>query len=300
MKEYQVQGFDGKQIHRYVWDEVAEPKAVMQIVHGMVEHAARYDEFARFLNEHGYLVVAHDLRAHGKTDPQTLGYSEGDIFEGNVRDQLCFEKELKETYRLPLVVMGHSYGSFVTQALILRNEVADAFVLSGSNLQKGITVSLGSKLNGRVLRKKGGAYPAELMAKMTFETWQKKQPKGESWLSNDRQQVKKYEEDEFCSFVCSTSFYDSFFRGLKTLYQPKSLGKIPKNLPIYLFAGDGDPVGNYSKGVHQLYRMYQQLGLSNVALKIYHGGKHEMLNCVERQQVYEDVLEQTDRMLKVE
>ncbi len=297
MKEFTVKGHLGKDCHRYVWDDVAEPKAVVLLVHGMAEHGARYDRLGRFLNENGFLLVCHDLRGHGKTNPQTLGYDDGDMWENNLNDQLLFQKEWKERTGLPLFVMGHSYGSFLTQELIKRNVVADGFVLSGSNLQKGAAVTAGSFVANRLVKKQGKKVPAQKLFDLTFTAWQKKCKEGENWLTRDMAEYQKYEDDSCCGFVCSTNFYQTFFNGLKKLYNKKELENIPKDLPIYLFAGTSDPVGNYGKGVKKLHRMYQNLGFKNASLKLYDDGRHEMVNDVNYEEVYGDLVNHLNEML---
>lgn len=138
--------FDGKEIFVREWADVENPRGIVQIVHGMVEHSGRYDAFARFLNGHGFIVVADDHRGHGETDKDTLGYSAGHMFQDTVRD----EGEITAHYRakhpaLTHFVLGFSYGSFLTQSYIgIYGDRTDGAVIAGSNYKKDFDVYLGS------------------------------------------------------------------------------------------------------------------------------------------------------------
>ena len=143
MKTEFYNAHDGKKIFLGVWDDVAAPKGVLQVSHGMAEHIGRYDDFARFMNENGFIVVGDDHRAHGNTDPNTHGHSVGsrDLFADTVQDEIGITKMLKEKYGLPVVLLGHSYGSFVSQGVIAEGaEGLSGVVLMGSALMKGAPV----------------------------------------------------------------------------------------------------------------------------------------------------------------
>ena len=114
-----LKSFDETEIYVHEWRDVAAPKAVVQIVHGMAEHAGRYAAFAEFLNSHGYVVVADDHRGHGRTDPDTLGYADGDMFSDTVRDEAAVTDYYRAQYPgLPYFLFGFSYGSFLTQSYL--------------------------------------------------------------------------------------------------------------------------------------------------------------------------------------
>ena len=146
----EFKSFDNKKIYIHEWLEVDAPNAIVQIIHGMAEHAGRYEKFAKFLNENGYLVVADDHRGHGKTDSETLGFCEGDMFEDTVHDEGEITKYYKEKYpNLKYFVFGFSYGSFITQSYIGKyGELIDGAVIAGSNKKKDYEVYLGSIVTG--------------------------------------------------------------------------------------------------------------------------------------------------------
>ena len=282
---------NNKQLELYIWDEVENPKGVLKITHGMAEHSGRYDDFAGFLNSNGYIVVMNDLRGHGYTsDADSLGYEEGDMYSNNVADQLAIIEYCNNIYKLPLFFMGHSYGSFITQRVIQHNPNVKGFILSGSNYIKGLQYSLCRIIAKNMCKRKGGSYPAELIAKMSFSQYDKKFEGTGNWLSSDRQQVEKYNDDSMCGFICSANFYRTFMEGIRVLYDKKQFDMGVADKPLLIFSGDHDPVGEFGKGVRKLYEFYIKLGFSNVSLQLYPNGRHEMLNEVNKEEVYNDVL----------
>lgn len=285
--ERQVFERNGKKLALYLW-ETKNAKGVVQMVHGMAEHMGRYNDFAEFLNLKGYIFVGLDLRCHGFTDRETLGYSEGDIWEESVADNIELSEWLKAKYRLPLIVMGHSYGSFLTQRLIETNRFANAFILSGSCYMKGLILNVGHII-AKNLVKKDGKQPATILFKMTFASYDKAFGGEAKWLSKDTAIVEKYKNDELCGYCCSASFYESFFRGLKNVYDKENLDNVSIEKPIYIFSGAEDPVGKKSKGVIKLYEMYKKLGVEKLSMKLYEKGRHEMLNETNKAEVYADV-----------
>ena len=275
----QFTSFDGKKISLYVWDEVASPRGVVQIVHGMTEHAARYEAFAKFLNAHGYIVVADDHRGHGGTDPQTLGWCKGDMFADTVRDELAITEYVQKKYAgLSCFVFGFSYGSFLTQRYIAGCGNISGAVIAGSSYKKDLEVYAGSVVAwlGRVFC--GGKKPAKFIEKLSFGAYAKKFADGE-WLSTDAENNAAYHGDPLCGFTCSYRFYSDFFRGLKRLYTKEYIKGLDKNLPVLIVSGAQDPVGDMGKGVKKLYEFYTvRAGMKNVAVKLFENSRHEFLN----------------------
>ncbi len=296
MKLSRFTSHDGREVQLYTWDEVPLAKGVVKIAHGMVEHSARYDDFAQFLNQHGYIVVMNDHRGHGLTaEKDSLGYEEGDMFGNNVKDQLAILDHCRNKYNLPLYMMGHSYGSFVVQAVIEQHPSVNGFVLCGSNYIKGVSYTACSVIAKGMCRHKGGRYPAELIAKLSFGSYEKKFPGKNNWLNRDENEVAKYNNDELCSYTCSANFYRTFMAGISKLYDKQSYSAINTDTPILLIAGSDDPVGNYGKGVAKLQKFYtDKVGVQDVTMHLYDGARHEILNETNKSQVYNDVLSWLD------
>lgn len=277
---------DGKKISYIEWYRVENPVAVIQISHGMAEHAMRYDLFAKEMNKRGFIVVAEDHRAHGYTDKQTPGYSDGDIWENTLSDLTVLADKLKEKYNLPLFIFGHSYGSFLTQSFIRRYNGLSGAVIGGSNYLAGASVALGKTVARMGMKFKGEQKPCEFVKKLTFDAYNKKYADGTTFISSLISECKRYEADENCNFVCSNNFYYSFFGGAQKLY--KQGGRSLKDFPILLVAGDGDPVGNMGKGVIKLENWYKKQGACVKSI-LYKGVRHEYLNDTSREQVINDI-----------
>jgi len=291
---------DGREVALYVWDNVASPKAVVKIAHGMVEHSARYDDFAKYLNGKGYIVVMNDHRGHGLTaERDSLGFEAGDMWTNNVRDQIAILDYCRAKYNLPLFMMGHSYGSFVTQAVIEENPDVKGFILCGSNYIKGASFSLCKIVARNMCRNKSPRYPAQLIVNLSFKQYEKRFPGKNMWLNRDSEEVKKYNDDEFCSYICSANFYRTFMEGITKLYKKAYYSSIDVNKPILLIAGSDDPVGNYSKGVLKLEKFYRKkVGVLDVTTHLYDGARHEILNETCKLSVYEDVADWLDKKLE--
>ncbi len=268
--------FDGKKIFVHEWTDVKEPRGIVQIVHGMAEHAGRYDGFARFLNEKGFLVVADDHRGHGKTDPDTLGYSSGNMFADTVRDEAELVKHYRAEYPdLKYVLFGFSYGSFLTQSFLGKySDLIDGAIVAGSNHKKDFEVYLGSVVS----HLRGQKRPAKLIEKLSFGAYSK-QFEDRQWLSVDEENNSAYAADPLCGFTCSNRFYRDFFKGLKGLYTKKYAAGIGKDLPVLLISGANDPVGEQGKGVKRLHRYYtEKAGMKDVSIVLFENSRHEFLN----------------------
>lgn len=289
MEKTKFNGRDGKTLSLCVWDTVENPVGVVQIVHGMAEHVSRYDEMARYLNTRGFIVAGDDHRAHGETDAQALGLAgEGDLFEKTVADELDISDMLLKSYKLPLVVFGHSYGSFLTQRYLTvdASKIAGV-VLCGSAFMRGPAVAAGSFLADMKARKHKDE-PGRLFAKMTFGSYDKKFGGAPgAWLNRDAAEVEKYRNDPLCDFTCSNGFYKYFFRGLKTI-AAADLSGIPDALPMLIVSGSDDLVGGRGKLVKKLAARYARAGLKPV-VKLYPGARHELAVETCRQTFFADV-----------
>jgi alpha-beta hydrolase superfamily lysophospholipase len=289
---------DNQIISVYCWDEVETPRAIIQIFHGMAEHAGRYAGFAKYMNTQDIIVIGNDHRGHGKTSqlngkPGVIGKNG---FYKIVEDELMITKMLKEKYpNTPIFIFAHSFGSFVGQEYITKySSEIDGIILSGSAAQKGLEFKLAKILALIQISIFGEEKKAKFLELLCFRNYNKKIQNPNStfdWLSCDIKEVKKYDHDPLCGFICSIGFYYYFTDGLVHLYKREKLAKIPKTLSIFLISGQEDPVGKYGKRVQKLYNIYKALGLSDLNLKLYQGSRHELLNELNKGKVTEDVLE---------
>lgn len=296
-----IQSFDGSQIFCRLWDEVDDARGVVLIIHGMSEHSKRYDSFAKFLNQHGYLVFGFDLRAHGKTSKSVddLGKYDGDLFLDSVYDAIFFSHLLNEKFPdLPLLIFGHSFGSFLLQRYIQLYDKYKGVIFCGSaNMNKQASVSLGLFVSGIGKSFCGKNKKANLIAKLSFGSYAKNFENG-NWLSRDEAVFKKYQKDDYCGFVCSNNFYCSFFKNLKKLYNSENLAQVNIRKPMMIISGTQDPVGGFSKLATSLNEMYMGLGVKLRKFKLYEGARHELLNETNKQEVFEDILDYLNKCTK--
>lgn len=306
MKNEKFTSFDGTVLQCYIWNDVKNPKGVVQISHGMAEHARRYDNFATFLNRNGYIVYADDHRAHGLTSTKqstkgVKGYHKGDIYMDTVKDEIAITDYLAEKYGLPVVYLGHSYGSMLGQRYIEMPNKSCGAVLCGSANMKGAVLGVGSSIANMQYALLGGEKEGKLLNSLSFGSYNAKFKKDKTpfaWLSRDKEQVKKYIFDEQCGYTMSIAFFKFFFQGLKSSYKSDNLAGIDKNKPVAIFSGAQDPVGGAGKLVKKLYDMYKNLGVKDVTMKLYDGARHEILNETNNAEVYADFLAAIEKMTK--
>ena len=290
MRETTIKGFNGTNLIAYIWDECATPpKGVIQIIHGMQEHAARYDEFAKYMNKLDYVVFACDLRGHGKTagSVDKLGHSDGDIFSEIVQDQTLIAKRLKNKYKKPLIIIGHSYGSFIAQRLIQLTDAPSKVILSGSAYTKTCEMKMARFIANRTCKKYGVDAPAKLIEKNSFVKYGRQFADG-NWLTRDENKFKAYREDEYCGTPFPVGFYCSMFEHLVNNYD--EIDQIRPNLPIFIISGDEDPVSKNGKLAEKLCWIYRKAH-KQAEMKIYHGARHEVLNETNREEVYNDIVD---------
>lgn len=298
MKETKIASTDGKnQLNVYIWEPQEKPIAILQISHGMCEHLNRYDDFAKFMNENNILVVGNDHLGHGKTakDDDDLGYFGPGKSKTVVDDLFEVTKYTKENYGkdIPYFLFGHSMGSFMARRYIMTygSELTGA-IISGTGSQPGVVLAGGKMVAGLIGAVKGERYRSPLLKSMAFGAYNKKidNPRTVSdWLSKDEKIVDIYENDKFCKYDFTVDGYKTLFDSISFIQKPENIKKIPVDLPIFFISGTDDPVGNYGKGVEQVYDAYEAAGVKDIEIVLYHDGRHEMLNEIEREGVYEDV-----------
>ncbi len=305
-KTFTFKASDGEEIFAYNWqpeDENNNVKGIVQIAHGMAEAAHRYKRFAEKLVKEGYIVYANDHRGHGKTAPSLdeIGYIGPDGYNRMVQDMKEFTDLIRdrENKDLPLFLFGHSMGSFLAQRYISRyGDNIQGVILSGTSGDQGFVLDIGIRIAKREVAKKGPTVKSPRLNNLSFGSYNKKFEPSRTefdWLTRDEKEVDKYIEDPYCGGIFTTSFYYDFFTGLKENFKKSNLENIPKNLPIYIFSGDKDPVGNMGKGVLKLVKTYQRLGIKDLEYKLYKDGRHEMLNEINRDEVMKDVINWLDK-----
>lgn len=299
---------DNLDIHVYKWEpENKNPIGIVQISHGMSETAIRYEYFAKNLTDNGYIVYINDHRGHGltaKTIDNVGCLADSDGFTYLVEDINTLTNIIKEENEdLPIFLFGHSMGSFASQRYIMEygNNI-DGLILSGSNGKHGFILNIAEKIINYEIKKKGRLHRSKALDSLIFGGNNKKfkSPRTEfDWLSRDEKEVDKYIEDPFCGVLFTCGFFYDFIKGLQEIEDKENLKKVPLDLPIYIMSGDKDPIGKNGKGVLRLRDRYIKLGVKDVLCKLYEGGRHEMLNETNKDEVIRDILNWINEKNKV-
>jgi len=277
-------------------EEKKDTKGIISIVHGMAEHSDRYIDIAKYLAAEGYAVFMHDHAGHGKSvdSDEDLGYfGKKDGNEKIVDDVLgVIETAKKEYPSLPVVIWGHSMGSFVTRRFIAKYpEATSAAVIcgtSGANPAAGAGI-LVAKIIGSVA---GYRHRSNLLDSMAFGSYNKKfnGNTGFEWLSVNRENIAAYVKDDKCGYKFTAGGFKDLFSLLQSVSGKEWYEAVPSHYPIYLIAGEMDPVGNYGKGVTEVYDKLKDSGHSDVSIKLYRGLRHEIHNEDCREKVLDDIL----------
>ena len=275
------------------WLPEGRPRGVVQLVHGISEHMGRYDGFARFLAEHGFAVTGHDHLGHGRTaaNPSEYGwFGEKDGWKYVVKDVRALrERTGAEFPGLPYFLMGHSMGSFV-----VRGGTVDGAILSGTGQEPPLTVAAGRVLSALLSKVTSTKAHSPLLDGLSVGRYNKQfKPLRTSadWISRDEAVVDAYRADPLCQFLPTVGMYHDMMVGLQLLARPENLRRMDPDTPVLFFSGDRDPVGANGAGVKKVAGWFKDAGVKDLTVTLYPGGRHEMLNETNRDEVYADVLE---------
>jgi len=297
MKESTIEMTDGFKLHTCFAQPVGTPVGHIHLLHGMSEHIARYEEFANYLTGRGYIVTGHDHRGHGKT-------AKMNGLKGHFADENGFDRVVQDTYEIistyraqypspKFILFGHSMGSFVARRYVqLHGSEIDMAIFSGTGGDPGASRFAGQATAYFQGKKNGFLQQDHFLNKLIFGGFNKSvdQPKTPfDWLSRDSEAVVKYIVDPDCGVVPTTQFFVDLFKGLGDIHDADEIKKIPKQLPVFLFSGSEDPVGNSGKGVWEVAKYYDKAGMEDVTIMLFEGGRHEMLHETNRQYVFEAV-----------
>lgn len=279
-----------------------EVKAVFQLAHGMAEHADRYDWFAEKLTDAGYAVFINNHLGHKlsvKDDSQLGFFGTDDGWKYLVEDQ----RKLTEIARgefpdLPLIVFGHSMGSFICRAYTAKYHDVDAAIYCGTG-GPNPAAAMGIIVAKTIGKLKGVMHKSKLIDKMAFGTYNKRCPGRTAfdWLTKDESIVDKYVADPYCGFMFTTAGYKDLFSALNFVSKDEWAQNVSKDLPIFLIAGEEDPVGSYGAGVRKVYEMLKNTSHTNLSIKLYPGDRHEILNELDRDIVAADIIEFADKVI---
>lgn len=291
-------------IHASVWLPEGNVKAVVQIVHGIGEHVFRYDAFASYLTGLGFAVTAEDHMGHGlsASEPGLRGYFHGGWFTA-VKDTMKLMEVSKERFGdVPYFLFGHSMGSFMVRTILAKypDSGIRGCIICGTGWQSGALLKAGIPLCKIVCKNNGEKAPGTSLHKLVFGGYNKRvehKRTPSDWLTRDKTIVDAYEEDPLCGFVPAAGLMRDMMLGISYIQKSDSLNRMNKDTPCFFIAGGDDPVGSYGKGVIKTAKMFRKAGMNRVDMKIYPLCRHEILNELNRQEVYEDVVEWMDKLI---
>ncbi len=289
----------GRSFFLYEWlpDKGTSTRGIVQVVHGMMEHAGRYAPLAQFLTARGFLVVAEDHIGHGRSapNPKELGHLDGSKGWLGILDQLKSVMSMcQDQYPgLPYILLGHSMGSMLARHFaVLHGDKLNALILSGPDHTTPPLISAGKLLAAGSAFIYGRHYRNHLINYLTYKTFNhhfRPNRTAFDWLTTDNEAVDSYVKDPLCGYPSTTGFYRGMFHGLQSINQSRTLTRIPDHLPVLIYAGSNDAVGKFSKGPQRIARQLGEAGLKDVTVRIYPESRHEMHNELNRNEVFADL-----------
>ena len=300
MTEFTFLSTDGKtQLHGMRWEpDGGSVRAVLQICHGVAEHIARYDAFARYLNGLGIAVVGHDHLGHGLSLPEggtPVYFGAGNTWNTVVDDIYVLHQRIRLWYPdVPLCIMGHSMGSFLTRTYLIRYPgTVKAAVIMGTGWQPKAVIAGGmavAKAVGAVVGENG---TSDLVTNLAFGAYNKLfAPNRTScdWLSADEDNVDAYMADPLCGADATVGLFRQMLSGIRFNQRLSNLRQMDPRIPVLFVAGEKDPVGDCGNGVRRTYQEFRRAGVQDCTLKLYPGLRHEILNeKAQQQQIFEDI-----------
>lgn len=270
-------------------------RGIFHLVHGMTEYIGRYAHLFESLASAGYLCFGFDNLGHGNTARDgDLGFiASKDGWKHLVDDVKLFSDSVKSDYPdLPYILMGHSMGSFITRIAVAKYpDLADKYICCGT-AGSNPAAAVGLLLCNIIKAFRGERAVSPFLENMAFGAYNKRF-QGDTkyeWLTKDREIIEKYAADKFCTFHFTVSAMHDLMTLLKLCNSKNCFNNTKNNLPILLIAGDSDPVGNYGKGVKEVYDNYKSSDKSDVTMFLYENCRHEIHNDTSREQMTEDIL----------
>ncbi len=304
-KDFWYPSLGAGQIHGCRWEPDGVAKAVVQILHGIADFAARYDEFADYLTKQGYLVVAEDHMGHGQSinGEGIQGYFHGG-WETAVEDSCTLLRSMREEFPdIPFVLFGHSMGSFMARTILCKYPDCgiSAAIICGTCWTPTAMLPGVIKMCEAVCKRDGERNPSEKLQNSVFGSYNRRVEYPRTpydWISRDQKKVDFYVEHPLCGFTATAGLLRDMMKGMYFIQRKENLNNMNKEIPVFFIAGGDDPVGGYGDGVRKAADKFRQHGVRDVSERIYPLCRHEILNEINRREIFEDIGEWLEEKLK--
>lgn len=289
---------DGKtQIHAVEWLPEEQPKAILQIAHGVTEYILRYEEIAKFFTEKGVAVVGNDHLGHGKSiseGAEPMYFGPKDSWDWVVEDiKTCIDLTKNKYPNIPYYLLGFSLGSFVVRTYLIKYQgELDGAIIIGTGQIPSIQIALAKYMANKEAKKVGEDHTSATIRKLTFETYNKIFAPNRTkydWLCANQQSIDEYMKDRMIGGDMSAGLFREMLSGMAFTAKQENINKTDKNLPILFLSGDKDPVGEQGKGVTRAYKCFKKAGIKEVNVKLYPGLRHDVLRENNRQDIFYDI-----------
>lgn len=294
MKKYKITSEDNYILSIHTFD-IENPKAVIQIIHGMEEHQERYEKFAEFLNRNGYSVVSSDMRGHGYSAPELGFFKEKKGYKALISDQIKIREFIAKKYPdTPVYLFAHSMGTIITRVLLqTHSKYYEKVILSGyPNFQAASYTGL---LCSIIIRNiKGPKYKSRFLQNLTVGVFNRdvKNPRTDvDWICHNRDTVNSYIDDPYCGIGFTCSAFEDLYHLVIKMHRPGKYKNIHENMPILMLRGLDDPCVGKDKGAEDSYSVLSRAGFKDISRINYKNMRHEILNEADYQKVYKDVAE---------
>lgn len=285
-------------IHGVKWLPEKEVKGIIQIVHGMTEHILRYEEFAKYFTERGYIVVGIDLLGHGTSiaeDSKAMYFGPIGSWKYVVKDiSECKEIVQKEYPNKPLYLIGFSLGSFIVRTYIIKmKHKVDGIILIGTGQKKKFELALAKMMVRKEVNKIGEENTNDAIRKMSLESYNKYFKPNRTycdWLLANEEALDEYIGDELCGDSISSGLFYEMINAMIYTGNKKNIAKMDMDIPILLLSGKDDPVGDFGKGIDMVYKLFDKAGVKSIEKKLYQGMRHDILREKDKENVYNDII----------
>lgn len=284
-------------LHARLWaDDSTAPRGVVQICHGIAEYVGRYDRFARFLAEHGFIVAGHDHLGHGQSLPEggtPIYFADRNGWHCAVEDIAHLQKQLAREYpSIPHFILGHSMGSFLTRTFLIRYPGrVDGAIIMGTGWQNPAILQGGLLVSGMEAKRHGRRSTSDLVTNLAFGGYNKAFAPNRTefdWLSADTGNVDRYIADPLCGQDATVGLFQDMLHGIRFNQQKVNLQQMSPDTPVLFVSGDKDPVGGMGKGVQKSRDAFAAAGVKDITLILYPGLRHEILNETSQQPVVDN------------